>query len=341
MSPLGLAVSLGAAAFLGFAAHRGSICNVKAVMEVMTSRRGYMLTSFLKTILWAFAVVLAATWITLEGPPLSPGYWPSTASLIGGFVFGLGAAVNGGCAFSTLNKLGSGDFGTLGTLVGFVAGLFLAFGVTTELEVYADSAPSGLPLNSRLWTVLLSLLTLLWIVSELRRLWARRDRSQSNRDRILANRYRLSTAALIIGLCGGLLYVLYGPWVYTAGLTQAVRWSLELGDAPEQIGLWLFAAVLFGIIVSAIQRKALRARIGSVWMILRHLLGGTMMGAGAALVPGGNDHLVLSAIPLWLPHAVPAYLAMLVGIATVLAMHRWMTGDLPRLACSGDVCRED
>ena len=42
------------------------------------------------------------------------------------------------------------------------------------------------------------------------------------------------------------------------------------------------------------------------------------MGTGALLIPGGNDTLLLSAIPGGSPHAIPAYLSMLVGIAISL-----------------------
>ncbi len=38
------------------------------------------------------------------------------------------------------------------------------------------------------------------------------------------------------------------------------------------------------------------------------------MGLGTSLVPGGNDVLLLNAIPGLSPHALPAYLAILVGI---------------------------
>ena len=74
---------------------------------------------------------------------------------------------------------------------------------------------------------------------------------------------------------------------------------------------------------------------------LMHLMGGMLMGFGAGLVPGGNDALILSALPVWLPHAVPAFLGMLLGIAAVLAVHRLIAGELPRLSCAGDLCRED
>ena len=44
------------------------------------------------------------------------------------------------------------------------------------------------------------------------------------------------------------------------------------------------------------------------------------MGLGAALVPGGNDMILLNGIPGLSTHALPAYLAMLAGIGLTLAL---------------------
>ncbi len=63
------------------------------------------------------------------------------------------------------------------------------------------------------------------------------------------------------------------------------------------------------------------------------------MGFGAALVPGGNDVLILHAIPILSPHALPAYLAMLAGICVTLVAMRRIGMELERIDCSGDICR--
>ncbi len=39
------------AGFIGFAAHRAGLCTVRAVEELLGTRRGYMLMSFIKTAL--------------------------------------------------------------------------------------------------------------------------------------------------------------------------------------------------------------------------------------------------------------------------------------------------
>ena len=65
-----------------------------------------------------------------------------------------------------------------------------------------------------------------------------------------------------------------------------------------------------------------------------------MMGFGAAVAPGGNDALIQHYIPGLSPHALIAYGAMLLGIATVLIGMRLATGGMMVVDCRGDVCRE-
>jgi uncharacterized membrane protein YedE/YeeE len=107
------------AAVIGFAVHRASLCNVKAVAELLTSKRAHMLGSFFKTMLWVIAVTFVIEFFLhpVAARPLHlRGF--SLSALTGGFVFGVGAAVNGGCALGTLGRLGSGELRMLFTLFG-------------------------------------------------------------------------------------------------------------------------------------------------------------------------------------------------------------------------------
>ncbi len=47
-----LSIAAVLAGVIGFAAHRASLCSVRAVEELLTTQRGYMLVSFLKMALW-------------------------------------------------------------------------------------------------------------------------------------------------------------------------------------------------------------------------------------------------------------------------------------------------
>ncbi len=113
-----------------------------------------------------------------------------------------------------------------------------------------------------------------------------------------------------------------------------------VGEPGPAVFFWLlFAAVLAGVLISSLLNKSFslewRVRIG--W--LRNLVGGTLMGVGVSLAPGGNDVLILHSIPSGSPHALPAYAALLVGTAVGLIVVRNLSGDTKRIDCTGDICR--
>ena len=68
-------------------------------------------------------------------------------------------------------------------------------------------------------------------------------------------------------------------------------------------------------------------------------MGGILMGIGTVLVPGGNDGLILFAIPSLSTHAIPAYLGVFSGILTTLAVMRALGRHIPPVICSGDICQ--
>jgi hypothetical protein len=92
-----------------------------------------------------------------------------------------------------------------------------------------------------------------------------------------------------------------------------------------------------GMLLSTLQRRSfcLDWRPRRIW--LRNICGGLLMGLGVALTPGGNDALVLYGIPALSPHALPAFLALLLGTALgLLAMRAWFGIEL-RVACRNDL----
>tara|TARA_R110002074_G_scaffold238166_1_gene410110 strand:- start:290 stop:553 length:264 start_codon:yes stop_codon:yes gene_type:complete len=80
------AVSLLMGLILGFAAHRVGLCTVKAVAEVLTTRRSHVLWSFAKSGLW---VMVVAALVGIFAKETGLRHWPlGAASVFGGVVFG-------------------------------------------------------------------------------------------------------------------------------------------------------------------------------------------------------------------------------------------------------------
>jgi hypothetical protein len=155
-----------------------------------------------------------------------------------------------------------------------------------------------------------------WALWELANLW--RERSDVRwRQRLLAPAYRLPVAAALLGIAGGVLYAVQGSWTYTNFLRVEVA-SAFGREAARQWQWLLLLALLGGMVLSAVQRRSLAVRTPSASTAMRHAGAGCLMGVGAAMLPGGNDTLLLSAIPALTLQAAAAYAALLAGIAIAL-----------------------
>jgi uncharacterized membrane protein YedE/YeeE len=325
------------AGVIGFAAHRASLCSVRAVEELLTTRRAFMLASFVKTALWVVGITLLVALALPDDFMQISGWKLSTLALGGGALFGIGATVNGGCAFSTLTRLGGGNVGMVASLAGFLVGAG-AYGLTTAAGLTAAMVETTAVLSSEgPWRLPVAVVLALWMTWELMRL-ARSTCPGDWRQRILAPRYRLSTAAVLMGFSNAMLYALVGVWSYTRLFGLAARHA-TIGTPPPSAILWLlFVALIGGMGLSAWQGRRFRWQWRPHKRWAGYGTGGALMGLGAAMIPGGNDALILHGIPFLSPHAVPAFLAMLVGIAVTLMGMRALGQDIPRIDCGGDIC---
>ena len=342
------ALALLCAALIGFAAHRGSLCNVRAVAEIMTGGSAHMLSSLVQAALWV--TLLTGLGALLLGmaphPVLAPR--PAAWALLGGALFGVGAAINGGCSLSTLHRLAEGDAGMLASLSGFVLGV-LGWATTAGLRPHFLLAPVAsvwerLPSVSPwlLAGLLVWVLTRLWLFVRLARQQPPQQTSAKLARWLLAPSYHLSVAAAVMGLSGGVLYATQGAWSYTNHMRATVLHATG-GDhlAPSAWHGTLVLALLVGMGASALQRRSIRwRRPASVGAWLRHAAGGALMGAGAAMVPGGNDTLLLNNLPTLTVQAIAAYAAMLAGIAGTLWWMQWARLPMPALTCTSAGCIE-
>ena len=306
--------------------------------ELLTTRRAFMLASFLKTSLWVIGITLLVAWILPADFVQMSGWKLSILTIGGGVLFGVGATVNRGCAFSTLTRLGGGNLGMVASLAGFLVGA-AAYGVATAAGLTAAMVKTTAALSMEgSWRLPVTVAVASWMAWELVQL-SRSARPGDWRQRLLAPHYRLSTAAVLMGFSGAMLYALFGVWPYTRLFGQTASHAAT-GTPPPSAILWLlFVALVGGIGLSAWQGRRFRWQWRPERSWVSYGTGGVLMGLGAAMIPGGNDVLILNGIPSLSPHAVPAFLAMLVGIAVSLMSMHVLGQDIPRIDCGGDICR--
>src|SRR5262245_44526578 len=212
----------------------------------MTARTSYMLASVGKSVLWVWAVTIPIFWLM---PALGTGIsgWSLTGyAMLGGLLFGVGAAINGGCAFSTMARLVDGEGKMLATVSGFAVGVF-CFVTLVGRQWLPSPSPTAALIGELLgWAKVPAFAFLSWAGYESARLWRTRQIGMRLTDLVLAPRYRLSTAALLIGFSGALLFLTFGAFGYTAtfglviegafgtqGWPPTVRWVLPSRCSPE------------------------------------------------------------------------------------------------------------
>jgi hypothetical protein len=118
-----------------------------------------------------------------------------------------------------------------------------------------------------------------------------------------------------------------------------VQGLVGLGPLPAGARVVLLLSVLAGMLASTLQRGSFRIdwRPRTSW--LRNFSGGALMGLGTAMLPGGNDALILYGIPTLSPHALPAFAALLIGVGFGLLAMKHIGGIDSRVVCSNDIYR--
>jgi len=267
---------------VGFATQRGSICSILAARQIAETGRATPLVAFITATLWALVIVVPLSWFSKGSIFLSPSYDISVAAFLGGALYGLGTFINGGCMFGTVGRIASGNLSFLTALPGIAlgAGLGAAVALPHLAFVQADS-----PLREPGFGGFAVLMVAAGFVGLAG-----------------AGIARTAVAMMIIGILGGLLFATGSPWSYPTLLRQVG--NLTLGQkamfAPTTI-IGPLAVLAGAITASALGgRFVLRAASGA--QLGRSLVGGATMGFATILVPGGNDTLLLSALPSLAAH---------------------------------------
>lgn len=286
----------------GFALQRGNICVVRAVREGVEARDWRMFYAILECAAWALAGLVLAEAAGL----MRRADWPAQPSMLlaalGGAMFGVGAMLNGACALGTVGRLASGEWGLLAMPAGFVLGAAAARGLGLAAPL-TTSAASG---ATQMTLVLLALA--LFIVFRVWSAWRTRAAALST---IRAPQWPPPLAMAVLGLANVALLSLVVSWPYTTllvDLSQGRGMELALRGA-------LALVLLAGAYAGARSAGRFAWRAPDFAGVLGSLVGGALMGAGAMLIPGGNDGLVLLGLPLLQPAAFAAYAAMACVIA--------------------------
>ncbi len=316
----GLAVGFAA----GFVTRRARLCTFGAFEDAVGSgdwRR-------LKIFGLALAVALVGTQVLVAFGLLDPAATPYGQSTIpwlsialGAFMFGLGMALVGTCAFGSLIRLGGGDLRALLTLIvfglfalawlrGVFSGLRIDLVESVHFEVGDFQPWVSIPYSGLIAAILLAVALVLAV----------------RREKRLRNAKRMLTAALVLGLC------IVAGWAATSlladpfeplrpnSLTFVSPVARALHVAVLNPSAWLDFGVMSVVGVIAGSLLAARRNAEFHWEAFddpremrRHLLGAVLMGSGGVLAGGCTIGQGLTAGSVFSPSWPIAMGAMALG----------------------------
>jgi len=222
-------------------------------------------------------------------------YQVTLLSMIGGFLFGLGAAFNNGCGVSTISKLSRGHLTMLITVLGWFIGWLLL------TKFRAETPLIGFIIKPIYHFTGLFILSLIVVGFTLR---------------ISSENKKILFTMLGIGLLGSLVFLIEPKWTPSA-LLKDMSYSYWLNDYslwPDMSRYILISFLILGMLIAALRAKTFKLIIDKWQVCVKHLLAGICMGIGAALASGGNDSQLLLALPGLSLAGFVSVLFMLVGI---------------------------
>jgi uncharacterized protein len=295
------ALCLLAAMLFGYAAQKGGFCVVRGIADILERRSIRTFMSFFKCSLWVCLVSWPLWWLFAGVHPAST--FPLTLeSVIGGLTFGIGAAINGGCSFGAFTRLAAGDLSFVVSFVAMAIGLAIQHEISWSVDV--ANVMKGSVIARPGFGPFVLYFVVVGVCAREVALLARAGRGQGIPEK----------AAVLVGICGALLYAFRGSWIYALDPGRLIEAS---GATQDWDIASLSAAMLVGAGICAVREGSFRLQAS--WRALPFRFGGgVLMGYGVALVPGGNGTLILEGIPALSPHAIPAYAALAMGSAVML-----------------------
>ena len=309
----GLAVGI----IFGFALQRGRFCMNSAFRDIVTLEDFTLLKSVgaaLLVTMLGFTIMSQTGAITLNPKPF---FWG--ANMVGGFIFGIGMVLAGGCASGITYRVGEGMVGSLVAVIGLAtAGTVTAMGFLKPIKDFlqtstkiAGADDAALTLNGVLGMSHATLAYIIIVVSVL--LWwffGRNGEEPFDKGEhtwwecIYKCSWRWWATGIVIGIVEMIAYVSSAaagrnyPLGITAGWITIVKVGLPGVEASMNWIAWLIIGIIVGGAIAALIADEFKFRIPKGSVLAQVFIGGLLMGFGAVTSGGCNVTHILSGIPM-------------------------------------------
>ncbi|MFZ5820452.1 MAG: YeeE/YedE family protein [Chloroflexota bacterium] len=299
----------------GFALQRGRFCMNSAIRDTILLKDTTLLKSVGAAILVGmvgFALMAMGGLVKISPTPF---FWG--ANLVGGFVFGIGMVLAGGCASGITYRVGEGMVSALSALIGLsAAATWTAMGFlkpikdslqTSTKVMVGEANPTlanifGLP-HTVVALVLAVIILAVWYFVARKN---QDDEPKSNDPlvkRIFKNGWGWLATGIVIGLINMLAFYSSTaagrsyPLAITSGWLTIVKLGMSVPETKMGWDAWLVIGIIVGALIASLIAGEFKIRWPGWKMILQTFVGGLLMGFGAVTSAGCNVTHILSGLP--------------------------------------------
>jgi len=262
-------------------------------------------------------------------------YWG--ANTVGGFMFGVGMAVAGGCILGATYRSGEGLVGSMLTLVGIAVGGALTLDyplaplrnqlqAATNIQINGQSPTIPLALGISSWFMIIPVVTLVTFLA------LRSYRAEKKKANGPISLFGASWPWWLTGIVVGVVGVISYPVAEAAGRTTPLAMTggyvgllTALANLDLQFVGWeqtMVIGAIMGAAVASYLAREWKMRVPSTRMLGQSLLGGLIMGIGAVLGDGCNITTILIGVPLFSLGGILAGSLTVLGCCSVAYLMR-------------------
>jgi uncharacterized membrane protein YedE/YeeE len=290
--------AIGTGCVFGYVLQRGGFCLTRALSNLFIMQDARIARAYLLALLVAMAGTHVLISLGLVEMPIRPFHW--LANVVGGFIFGVGMILSGGCSGSTWYRVGEGAIGAVIVLLGFAMGATAtSVGILAPLrqtlqdpEILIDgSAPTLATLIGLAPGVSPSLAPWLIIVGFgiVVALLFRRGESEPEHGK-----WPWPMTGIAVGLMIALGWLTSSVGGSPTGITFAINTghllTYPLVRYPNQINwsMWLLPGVVLGSFIAAWRAREFGWKLPKAESLSQLFAGGLIMGIGGILGEGCN-----------------------------------------------------
>ncbi|MGE7601659.1 YeeE/YedE thiosulfate transporter family protein [Peribacillus sp. NPDC097675] len=302
---------------LGFVLQRGRFCVVGAYRDLLIARDGRMfLATFIVIAIQSIGVyALRDTGVIQFG---NDGF-PWLGTILGGFIFGVGMVLAGGCATGTWYRAGEGMIGSWVALFGYMLGAAMTkYGVWKATGDHLVSYRTNdtyihETLNVSPWVLIIALIIIVGIlvIRELKKpklpIFKMKPKKTGLAHILFEKRWHPFVTAVLVGLIAIMAWPLSAMTgrMFGLGITtpsaNILTFLITGENALIDWGTFLVLGIFLGSFIAAKGSGEFRWRLPDVKTLRNNAIGGVIMGFGASIAGGctiGNG-LVNSALFAW------------------------------------------